>query len=318
MGDGLLAEVRRVIRLRHYSRRTEQAYVHWVGRFVRFAGLRHPRELGDRDVAAFLTDLAVRGRVSAATQNQALAALLFLYRHVLSRPVTGDGIVRARPSARVPVVLTPDEVHRVLGAMAGTNRLVAELLYGSGLRLGEAVTLRVKDVDLARAEIRLRDAKGRRARVTMLARSTAGALEAQLARVNARWGAEAAAGGGGVPLPGALHKKIPAATFEWAWQWVFPGTHRHRDPATGRLFRWHWHPSAVQRAVCAAVRSAGITKRATCHTFRHSFATHLLEGGYDIRTVQELLGHKDVRTTMIYTHVLNRGGFGVRSPMDAV
>jgi integron integrase len=317
MRGGLLAEVRRVIRLRHYSRRTEQAYVWWVRRFVRFAGLRHPRDLGDRDVTAFLTDLAVRGRVSAATQNQAAAALLFLYRHVLERPVVGDlGIVRARPSAPLPVVLTSDEVRRVLGAMTGTNRLVAELLYGSGLRLREAVTLRVKDVDLARAEIRLRDTKGRRARVTMLARSTAGTLEAQLARVNARWSAEAAAGGGGVPLPGALHRKTPAATFEWAWQWVFPGTHRHRDPATGKLFRWHWHPSAVQRAVCAAVRSAGITKRATCHTFRHSFATHLLEGGYDIRTVQELLGHRDVRTTMIYTHVLNRGGFGVRSPLD--
>jgi len=317
MRGGLLAEVRRAIRVRHYSRRTEQAYVHWVRRYVRSLGMRHPADADAADLQRFLGDLAERGHVSAATQSQAVAALLFLYRHVLGRPWVGDlGIVRARPSASIPVVLTPEEVQRVLGAMKGINRLVAELLYGSGLRLTEAVTLRVKDVDVPRGEIRMRDTKGRRARVTMLARATAGALEAQLERVKQRWSAEVAAGGGGVPLPGALHRKMPDATFDWAWQWVFPGTHRHRDPATGRLFRWYWHPSAVQRAVRVAVRASGITKRATCHTFRHSFATHLLEGGYDIRTVQELLGHRDVRTTMIYTHVLNRGGFGVRSPMD--
>jgi integron integrase len=230
----------------------------------------------------------------------------------------GDlGIVRVRRSLRVPVVLTPDEVHRVLGGITGVNRLVAELLYGSGLRVGEAVALRVKDVDAARGEIRVRDGKGRRDRVTMLARATVAPLEGHLTRVRLRWERERRTEGGGVPLPGALHRKIPSATTEWSWQWVFPGTHRHRDPATGLVFRWHWHPSAVQRAVREAVRSCGITKRATCHTFRHSFATHLLEGGYDIRTVQELLGHRDVRTTMIYTHVLNRGGLGVRSPLDA-
>jgi integron integrase len=317
MGSRLLADVRRAIRVRHYSRRTEQAYVRWVRRYVRALGMRHPAEADAAELRRFLTDLAERGRVSAATQNQAVAALLFLYRHVLGKAVVGDlGIVRARPSVPLPVVLTPDEVRRVLSAMSGVNRLVVELLYGSGLRLGEAVTLRVKDLDPARGEIRVREGKGRRDRHTMLARSTAAAMAEHLERVRARWAAEGADGGGGVPLPGALHRKIPGATFEWGWQWVFPGTRRHRDPATGRVFRWHWHPTAVQRAVRAAVRAAGIAKRATCHTFRHSFATHLLEAGYDIRTVQELLGHRDVRTTMIYTHVLNRGGLGVRSPLD--
>jgi integron integrase len=317
MRGGLLAKVRWAIRVRHYSRRTEQAYVHWVRRYVRSLGQRHPGDVDAAELRRFLTDLAERDRVSAATQNQAVAALLFLYRHVLGRPVVGDlGIVRARPSARLPAVLTPEEVRRVLSVMSGVNRLVAELLYGSGLRLGEAVALRVKDLDLVRGEIRVREGKGRRDRVTMLARSTAAALAEHLERVRARWSTEREAGGGGVPLPGALHRKIPGATFDWSWQWVFPGTHRHRDPATGGFFRWHWHPTAVQRAVRAAARAAGLSRRATCHTFRHSFATHLLETGYDIRTVQELLGHRDVRTTMIYTHVLNRGGLGVRSPLD--
>jgi len=319
MGDGLLAALRRAIRVRHYSRRTEQAYTRWVRRYVRAAGMRHPAELDAAAIRRFLTDLAERGRVSAATQNQAAAALLFLYRHVLERPVVGDlGIVRARRSQHVPVVLTPEEVRRVLGAMTGVNGLVAGLLYGSGLRVGEAVALRVKDVDLTRGEIRVRAAKGRRDRVTMLARSSAVAVADHLARVRGRWDRERAAGGGGVPLPGALHRKLPGATTDWAWQWVFPGTHRHRDPATGRVFRWHWHVTAVQRAVRRAVCVVGLAKRATCHTLRHSFATHLLEAGYDIRTVQELLGHRDVRTTMIYTHVLNRGGLGVRSPLDGL
>jgi len=318
MRDGLLAAVRRAIRVRHYSRRTEQAYVRWVRRYVRAVGVRHPAQLGQEEIRRFLTDLAERGRVSAATQNQAAAALLFLYRHVLERPVVGDlGIVRARRSLHVPVVLTPEEVRRVLAAMSGVNRLVAGLLYGSGLRVGEAVALRVKDVDPVRGEIRVREGKGRRDRVTMLARSSVAPLTVHLDRVRARWETEGAAGGGGVPLPGALHRKLPGSTTDWAWQWVFPGTHRHRDPATGRVFRWHWHVTAVQRAVRAAVRFANLTKRASCHTFRHSFATHLLEAGYDIRTVQELLGHRDVRTTMIYTHVLNRGGLGVRSPLDS-
>jgi len=317
MRGGLLADVRRAIRVRHYSRRTEQAYVAWVRRYVRALGMRHPREAGVPELRGFLSDLAERGRVSAATQNQAVAALLFLYRYVLDRPVVGDlGIVRARSASPLPVVLTREEVRRVIGAMTGTNRMVAELLYGSGLRLGEAVALRVKDVDVARGEILVRAGKGRRDRVTVFARSAEASLTMHLGRVRLRWDREHGSGGGGVPLPGALHRKIPGATFEWAWQWVFPGTRRHRDPATGRVFRWHWHPSAVQRAVRAAGRSAGIPKRVTCHTFRHSFATHLLEGGYDIRTVQELLGHRDVRTTMIYTHVLNRGGLGVRSPLD--
>ncbi len=316
VAGGLLAEVRRTVRLRHYSARTERAYVAWVSRYVRFAGMRHPRDLGDAEVAAFLADLAERRRVSGATQNQAAAALLFLYREVLGRPLSRARVPRARESVRVPVVLTRDEVRRVLGPMTGPNRLVAELLYGSGLRLMEALTLRVKDVDIPRRELRLRDAKGKRDRVTVLAGSVVPMLEDHLVRVRERWAGERAAGGGGVPLPSALHRKLPYATTDWAWHWVFPATRAHRDPATGVMFRWHWHPSAVQRAVRAAVQSAGLAKRATCHTFRHSFATHLLEGGYDIRTVQELLGHRDVRTTMIYTHVLNRGGLGVRSPAD--
>jgi integrase len=225
--------------------------------------------VGEAEIRGFLTDLAERGRVSASTQNQAAAALLCLHRHVLKRPVAGDlGIVRARRSQHVPVVLTPEEVRRVLGLMSGVNGLAAGLLYGSGLRVGEAVTLRVKDVDAVRGEIRVREAKGRRDRVTMLARASVAPLTAHTDRVRARWEAERAAGGGGVPLPGALHRKLPGATTDWAWQWLFPGTHRHRDPATGRVFRWHWHVTAVQRAVRAAVQAANLTKRASCHTFR--------------------------------------------------
>jgi integron integrase len=317
MRNGLLAEVRRAIRVRHYSRRTEQAYVRWVRQYIRFHELRHPRDLGEAEVAAFLADLAVRARLSAATQNQAASALLFLYNRVLERPMRRvGGVVRAREPARVPVVLTPEEVRRVLEALRGVNRLVAELLYGSGLRLLEALRLRVKDVDFGRGEIRVRDGKGGRARVTMLSQATAQRLGPHLKTVRRLHERDLAAGGGGVPLPGALHRKIPGAVRDWAWQWVFPARRRRRDARSGVVCRHHWHATNVQRAVRAAVLTSGIPKRATCHTFRHSFATHLIESGYDIRTVQELLGHKDVRTTMIYTHVLNRGGLGVRSPLD--
>lgn len=318
MGSGrLLTRLRWAIRARHYSRRTEQAYVRWARQFVRFHGMRHPGELGAAEVEAFLSDLAVRGRVSAGTQNQAASALVFLYEQVLARPLGPvGGVVRAKEPVRVPVVLTPAEVRAVLGRLSGVNRLVVTLLYGAGLRLLEALRLRVKDIDFDRREIRVRRAKGGRDRVTMVPQVAVGPLRVQLGAVWARHQHELAAGAGGVSLPGALHRKLPGAVVDWPWQWVFPASRRYRDPASGAWCRHHWHATNVQRAVRAAVREAGLAKRATCHTFRHSFATHLLEAGYDIRTVQELLGHRDVRTTMIYTHVLNRGGLGVRSPAD--
>lgn len=312
-----MIQIRRAIRARHYSRRTEQAYVRWALAYVRYHGLRHPRELGEADVTRFLTDLAVKQRLSASTQNQAASALLFLYNEVLSRPMRRAGdVVRAREPMRVPVVLTPEEVRRVLAQMRGTNGLVAGLLYGSGLRLLEALQLRIKDLDFGRGEIVVRDAKGGRQRVTMLPRRLGPGLAAHLERVKAMHERDRRTGAGGASLPGALSRKVPGAVVDWQWQWVFPGMRRHRDPVSGALCRYHWHPTNVQRAVRQAVTVAGITKRASCHTFRHSFATHLLESGSDIRTVQELLGHRDVRTTMIYTHVLNRGGFGVISPAD--
>jgi integron integrase len=313
-----LARVRRAIRLHHYSRRTEQAYVLWVRRYVRFHGLRDPRLMGEQEVAAFLSDLAVRGRVSASTQNQALGALLFLYREVLERPLAWvRGVVHAKQGVRLPVVLTPAEVQAVLARMRGPAWLVAMLLYGSGLRLLEALRLRVKDVDFERREIRLRGGKGDKDRVTVLPDVVRDALLAHLEVVRARHEKDLAAGGGAVVLPGALERKLAGAAREWGWQWVFPAARRYAERGTGEMRRHHLDPSMVQRAFHAAVLASGVAKRATCHTLRHSFATHLLEGGADIRTVQELLGHRDVRTTMIYTHVLNRGGLGVRSPADS-
>ncbi len=315
----LLTQVRQAIRVRHYSRQTERAYVQWVVRFVEFHGRRHPRELGAAAVTAFLTHLAEREQLAAASQNQAAAALAFLYVQVLGVSLDDLGeIVRAKERQRVPVVLTRDEVRRVLGHLVGVNHLVALLLYGSGLRLLEALRLRVKDLDFERGEIRVREAKGGKARVTMLAAVAREPLQRHLERVQGVHGRDLAEGAGAVRLPGALHRKYPGAVRDWVWQWVFPASRRHRDAADGFSGRHHWHESAVQRAVRAAVRAAGVPKHATCHTLRHSFATHLLEAGYDIRTVQELLGHHDVRTTMIYTHVLNRGGLGVRSPADVV
>jgi integron integrase len=315
-------QLRQAIRLRHYSRRTERAYVLWVRRFVVFHGKRHPAELGEREVAAFLTDLAVRLRVSASTQNQALGALLFLYRRVLGRNVEGlggvGGVVRAKQSVRLPVVLTLEEAQAVIRRMGGQPWLVAMLLYGSGLRLLEALQLRVKDLDLSRGEIRVRRGKGGKDRVTMLPGVVSEALAAHLERVRAVHRSDLAAGGGAVALPGALDRKLPGAAKEWGWQWLFPAVRRYVDAESKEVRRHHLDPSAVQRAFHRAVRASGITKRATCHSLRHSFATQLLERGADIRTVQELLGHRDVRTTMIYTHVLNRGGLGVRSPADVV
>jgi integron integrase len=317
--SALIDELRDALRARHYSRRTEQAYCLWVRRFIRFSGRRHPRELGEAEVNAFLTHLATVEHVSASTQTQALSAILFLYRHVLGRDLGAlDGLVRAQRSRRLPVVLTRDEVRDLLRCLDHDLFLIASLLYGSGLRLSECLHLRVLDIDVGRGEILVRDGKGGKDRVTMLPRSLVPDLQAQLRRAKAVHERDLAAGWGRVPLPGALERKYPNASAEWRWQWVFPQQRRWTDPRTGQEGRHHLHATAVQRAVKEAVRTAGITKHATCHTLRHSFATHLLESGYDLRTIQELLGHKDVRTTMIYTHVLNRGGLGVRSPADGL
>lgn len=313
----LLVQLREAIRLHQYSPRTEEAYAGWVRRFVRFNGMRHPAELGAPEVTGFLTHLASAGRVSASTQTQALSALLFLYRHVLGCELDSlGGMVRPAKRVHLPVVLTREEVLAVLQVMSGSPRLVVMLMYGSGLRLLEALQVRVKDLDFDTGEIVVRRGKGGGDRVTMLAESVSGELRAQLDRVRRVHQRDLASGGGSAPLPGAFRRKIPAAGREWGWQYVFPAGRRYADRASGTWYRHHLHESVVQRAVKRAVLEVGIPKRATCHSFRHSFATHLLQDGYDIRTVQELLGHRDVATTMIYTHVLNRGGLAVRSPAD--
>ncbi len=315
----LLDRLREALRLRHYSRRTEEAYVLWARRFIRHHGRRHPRELGPEAVEAFLTHLATERRVSASTQNQALAALLFLYREILEIELPWmSGVVRAKPRGRLPVVLTREEVRRVVERLDGTPKLIALLLYGSGLRLLEACRLRIKDVDFGRNEIVVRAGKGDRDRRTMLPSAARGLLVPHLEGVRAQHERDLSRGAGWVELPFALERKYPNAGREWPWQWIFPATRTYVEPESGRTRRHHFHESAVQRAVRDAVRCAGITKPASCHTFRHSFATHLLEDGYDIRTIQELLGHRDVATTMIYTHVLGRGGKGVRSPADGL
>jgi len=318
-GPPLLTQVRRAIRLRHYSARTEEAYVWWVRRFVRFCGLRHPRELGEGDVTRFLSSLALDHRVAASTQNQALSALVFLYGEVLRSPVGWlTALVRAKRPARMPVVLTRDEVRAVLDRLPGVCWLVGAVLYGTGMRLLEALRLRVKDVDFAANEIMVRGGKGDRDRVTMLPERVKGPLLHHLAEVRRQHERDVGEGAGWVELPGALALKYPSAGREWGWQWVFPATRLYVERASAERRRHHLHESVVQRAFRYAKRAAGIVKAASCHTLRHSFATHLLEAGYDIRTVQELLGHRDVRTTMIYTHVLRRGGLGVRSPADSL
>ena len=315
----LVGQMTTALRARHYSRRTEQAYCLWVRRYVHFHGLRHPAEMGEPEINAFLTHLAVEERVSAATQTQALSALLFLYRHVLGRKVgeLGD-LVRANKPRRLPVVLTRSEVRALLAGLDGDRWLMASLMYGSGLRLMECLRLRVLDLEPTRAEILVRDGKGGKDRVTMLPRSLQPTLKVQLTRARALHRRDLAEGWGRVPLPGALARKYPGAAADWRWQWVFPQQRRWRNPETGEEGRHHVHETIIQRAVREAVCSAGIAKHATCHTLRHSFATHLLETGHDIRTIQELLGHRDVGTTMIYTHVLGLGASGVRSPLDGL
>jgi len=313
----LLDRVRQAIRLRHMSPRTEQAYVQWIRRFILFHDKRHPDEMGTPEVVAFLSDLAVHGNVSASTQNQALAGVLFLYRDVLGRELEGlDSAVRARRPERLPVVLSRAEVRSILAELSGVHRLVATLLYGSGLRLLEALRLRVKDLDFERQQLLIREPKGRRDRATPLPRIAERGLRRHLVDVHQLFEADRADGLPGPRLPGRLAFKYPNAPNEWAWQWVFPATRIGVNETTGRRFRHHLHETAIQRAVKRAVQTARIAKRVSCHTFRHSFATHLLEDGADIRTVQELLGHRELRTTMIYTHVLQQGPLGVRSPAD--
>jgi len=313
----LLDSVRAAVRARHYSRRTEKAYAGWVRRFVLFHDKRHPSEMGAPEITSFLTDLAVRGGVSASTQNQALSAILFLYRDVLCIEIAWmDEIVRAKRPARLPVVLTREEVAAILTQLSGTTWIMASLLYGSGLRLLECCRLRVKDIELDRREIVVRDGKGQKDRVTLLPDRVIAPLAAHLERVRRQHEDDLRGDAGSVALPGAIERKYPRGPWEWPWQWVFPATRLHRDSESGRARRHHLHESVLQRAVREAVLRARIAKPASCHTLRHSFATHLLEAGYDIRTIQELLGHRDVTTTMIYTHVLNRGGRGVRSPLD--
>jgi integron integrase len=315
----LLDRVRMQARAVHLARSTEQAYVSWIRRFILFHGKQHPLTLREPAVNAFLTSLAVDRNVAASTQNQALAALLFLYDAVLDAPLDRlTGVVRARKPKRLPAVLSHEEVSRLLAGLTGQPAMIATLLYGAGLRLMEALRLRAKDVDLERRQLVVREAKGNKDRVSLIPQCLVAGLATSLTKWQAEHARQVERGGGRVQLPTALARKYPTLETAWGWQWVFPAERDFRDRMDGRHYRHHLHESTVQRAVASAAREAGIVKRATCHTLRHSFATHLLECGYDIRTVQELLGHNDVRTTMIYAHVLNRGGPLIRSPADGL
>ena len=315
--SAFIASLREAIRLRHYSRATEKSYCIWVRQFIRFHGMRHPRDLGAPEVEAFLTSLAVRRKVAASTQNQALCAILFMYRHVLEVELPWlNGIVRAKRPQRIPVVLSPDEVRRVLAQLHETPRLIADLLYGSGMRRIEALTLRVGDLDFSYRQIVVRNGKGAKDRVTMLPDRLVEPLRAHLLRVRELHGHDLAAGHGAVWLPNALARKLPNAARQWTWQYVFPSMRLSVDDEDRTVRRFHASAKSLTRALHRAALRAGITKRVGCHTLRHSFATHLLQSGCDIRTVQQLLGHADVATTMIYTHVTRRGAGGVRSPLD--
>lgn len=313
----LLDQVREVIRRKHYSIRTEEAYVHWIRQFILFHHKRHPQEMDTPDIEAFLNHLAIQQNVAASTQNQAFSAILFLYQQVLKKELSQPvNALRAKKPQRLPTVLTRQEVKQVLAALNGSHQLMAQLLYGAGLRLMECVRLRVKDLDFEQRLIVVRDGKGAKDRVTMLPDSLHAPLRQQLALTKALHEYDLANGRGAVYLPFALERKYPNANREWNWQYVFPAQELSTNPRTGAIRRHHIHETSLQKAVRKAVQAVGLNKQVSCHTFRHSFATHLLESGYDIRTVQELLGHKDVKTTMIYTHVLNRGGLAVRSPLD--
>ncbi len=314
----LLDRVREAIRLKHYSYRTEKTYVQWIRRYILFHNKRHPSEMNVPEIEAFLTHLAVEGKVAASTQNQAFNAILFLYREVLRQELEGPiDAIRAKRPKRLPVVLSPDETRIIIKTMSGVYRLIIQILYGSGLRLSECLELRVKDVDFQQSQLIVRRGKGGKDRVTPLPTAVVTPLQEHLLRVKRMHQHDLEHGYGSTPLPFALARKYPNADRAWIWQYVFPSQSLCQDPRTGITRRYHLHESSLQKALKKAVRTTGIPKKVTCHTFRHSFATHLLQNGYDIRTVQELLGHKDVKTTMIYTHVLNRGGRGVRSPLDS-
>ena len=314
----LLDLVRTVARVKHFSLKTEDAYANWIKRFILFHHKRHPNEMAENEIRQFLAHLAVDLHVSASTQTVALSALLFLYRDVLKRPLPFiEDVERAKPSRKLPVVFSKTEVQKVLSQLSATHLLLASLLYGAGLRLMEAIRLRVKDIDFAANQITVREGKGNVDRITMLPQSIKPALQVHLMNVKILHERDLREGFGQVYLPYALERKYKNAGKEWVWQYAFPSIKRSNDPRSGVVRRHHVAPESLQRAVKAAVKQANISKNGSCHTFRHSFATHILEDGYDIRTVQELLGHKDVRTTMIYTHVLNRGGRGVKSPLDS-
>lgn len=313
----LLNQVQNRIRAKHYSIRTEQAYLDWIKKFILYHEKRHPADMGDREICAYLTHLAVNRKVAASTQNQALSAILFMYREIIKKDLEEfDDLIRAKRPSRLPVVFTPEETKQILIQLEGTNWLMGHLLYGSGLRIMECIRLRVKDVDFEYKQIVVRDGKGNVDRVTMLPKVITENLKIHLEKVKILHKRDLDEGFGTVYLPYALERKYRNANRSWIWQYVFPATRRSVDPRSGIEQRHHISETVIQRAVKTAIRNAGITKAGSCHSLRHSFATHLLEDGYDIRTVQELLGHKDVRTTQIYTHVLNRGGKGVKSPGD--
>jgi integron integrase len=313
----LLEQVSDIIRLKHYSYKTEKSYINWIKRYIIFHGKRHPREMGGKEIEEFLTHLAVEENVAASTQNQALNAILFLYKEVLKQELDLKvDAVRAKRSKYLPTVLTKEEVLAIINNLSGVYQLVVKLLYGTGLRQTECLQLRVKDLDFAQQQLTIRDTKGMESRVTMLPTSLIEELQLHLQIVKRQHQQDLEKGYGSVYLPFALERKYKNADREWIWQFVFPSDRISQDPRSKIIRRHHLHESGLQKALKQAVKTAGVNKRVSCHTFRHSFATHLLQNGYDIRTVQELLGHKDVKTTMIYTHVLNRGGRGVRSPLD--
>ena len=313
----LLNQLRNTISAKHYSIRTEQAYVNWVNRFIRFHHKKHPELMGEPEITAFLNYLAVNRKVAASTQNQALSAILFLYNEVLKSDINHlDDVVRAKRPLKLPIVFSRTEVKKLLLHLEGAKWLMAALLYGSGLRLMECIRLRVKDIDFHYQQITVRDGKGQKDRVTVLSEKIVSPLRKHLQKVNLLHQIDLKKGLGEVYLPFALARKFPNANREFGWQYVFPAKKPTRDPRSGKIYRHHLDPSILQKTIKQSIRDVGIIKPGSCHTLRHSFATHLLENGYDIRTVQELLGHKDLRTTMIYTHVLQKGGKGVKSPLD--